>query len=321
MQKRISILSGAACACLLAVAASSVSAADAVQDQVISSGSGVVLTGRDYEPFLRWLIKPEQRQSLLSNNDALRELAIDFHSDSALVKAAEDAGLLADPLVQARIEQVKRRVLVSSWIDKLTQAVEYPDFDGLALERYRAESDVFREPEMRKAAHIFIPHPLCECEAGEMQDDLTKVVIGLEAREPFEDLADRYSRDRESAADGGKIDIWIGLASGDVDPAFRKALFDIEAEGDVSDPVETEYGVHVIKLTAIKPERLVPFEEAKPAILNTLKKEYVQSMIATEQAKSMPDPNGINVGALRDLVQDVLDQRLESDVSGEGNVR
>lgn len=61
----------------------------------------------------------------------------------------------------------------------------------------------------------------------------------------FEELASKYSEDKGSATKGGELP---QFGSGRMVAAFEKAAFSLQNVGDISEPIETEYGWHIIKL-------------------------------------------------------------------------
>lgn len=78
---------------------------------------------------------------------------------------------------------------------------------------------------------------------------VAEVYSALDAGESFEDLAKKYSDDTGSAENGGSL----GLAvKGSFVPEFEEAALALEP-GEVSDPVESQFGVHIIKLVQIVP--------------------------------------------------------------------
>ena len=96
-------------------------------------------------------------------------------------------------------------------------------------------------------------------------DSARAVVEGLRARvlagEDFADLARQYSEDPSSGPRGGDLGTF---GRGQMVPPFETAAFDLAEVGDVSEPVETQFGVHLIQLTSV-PER-PGFEAAAPEL-------------------------------------------------------
>lgn len=84
----------------------------------------------------------------------------------------------------------------------------------------------------------------------------------------FAELAKKVSDDRRSATNGGELP-WF--SAGRIVPEFGNAAFALENNGDVSAPVETAYGYHIIKKLDHRP--VPPFEEAKADIENKIKKD------------------------------------------------
>lgn len=110
----------------------------------------------------------------------------------------------------------------------------------------------FRSEELRDAAHILI-------EVDEQTDALAalariqEVKLKLEEGEDFATLARIYSDDIGSASEGGAL----GFMSRDmlVGP-FAETLFAMETVGGISEPIQTEFGYHLIKLAGLKQEEM-----------------------------------------------------------------
>ena len=83
-----------------------------------------------------------------------------------------------------------------------------------------------------KASHILLSD----------KEDAEYILEKLEAGESFEDLAKEFS-ECDSAVKGGDLGVF---SSGTMDAAFEKALYHMKT-GDISSPVVTKYGYHIIK--------------------------------------------------------------------------
>jgi len=100
--------------------------------------------------------------------------------------------------------------------------------------------------EKRKAQHILISGstPL---ELARANGAVIRLKAQLRKGEAFGDLAKYYSDDSGSAANGGDLGL---VRKGQMVPEFEKALFSLQ-EGQISEPIQTVYGVHIIKLNKI----------------------------------------------------------------------
>lgn len=132
----------------------------------------------------------------------------------------------------------------------LAESIEVSEDEVRAYYEERAEEYAREE---RRAAHILV-------EAGdEGQETLATIQQRLEEGESFAVLAEEYSVDTVSAQEGGDL----GFAGrGVYDEAFEDALFGLE-EGEVSGPVETSFGLHLIKLEEVRRSDVPAFDELR----------------------------------------------------------
>ncbi len=147
-------------------------------------------------------------------------------------------------------------------------------------EWYAAHPERYQQPEERRASHILIALDAkasdkdvkaAEAKAAEVLAQVKK------APGDFGRLAQQYSQDPGSAAKGGDLD-WFGR--GAMVKAFEDAVFSMK-EGQVSDVVRSDFGLHIIKLTGIHPERSRSLSEVSGEITAELKaqkaaKEYAE---------------------------------------------
>lgn len=126
------------------------------------------------------------------------------------------------------------------------------------------------KPEIR-ASHILVAD---EAKANEIKSK-------LDAGAKFEDLAKENSTDTGSAANGGDLS-WFG--AGAMVPEFEEAAYALKVN-EISAPVKSEHGWHIIKLTDKKEKK--PFEEMKEEIeydvkISKLDNEVIQKVIDRE---------------------------------------
>ena len=124
------------------------------------------------------------------------------------------------------------------------------------------ESEVSREPERflglerRKAAHILLTGEDAEARIKDLS-------ARIEAGEDFAALAEAESQDPGSAREGGNLG-WV--ERGIMVPAFEEALFAMEP-GTVSEPVQSEFGWHLIRLDEVERSGGATFEEVRDELL------------------------------------------------------
>ena len=138
-------------------------------------------------------------------------------------------------------------------IEDVAQQVEFTAND--LKEYYENNLDRFVTNEERKSSHILVAID------GDTTDEQAADLIGeiqskLET-ESFEDLARQYSDDPGSAAQGGDLG-WA--ETGLFVPEFESALFSMNV-GEVSAPVKTDFGYHLIRMDDIKTGEQQSFDE------------------------------------------------------------
>ncbi len=117
-----------------------------------------------------------------------------------------------------------------------------------------------------KAAHIMIGYNHYDIQEAEKKArDIYKSLL---AGQSFEDLAIEHSTDFNNAGHGGILD-WFG--AGRFIPEFETAAFALQKPGDISEPVRTSYGWHIIKL--IDQREIPPFDQVRKQLLDRIREQ------------------------------------------------
>jgi peptidyl-prolyl cis-trans isomerase D len=138
---------------------------------------------------------------------------------------------------------------------------EAADEDAL-LRRYDEQRARFVEPEQRLASHILLRVPANADAESQRQVQARAAALAGQARDEgadFAALAREHSDDPGSRAGGGDLG-WLEPET--TDPAFESALFALQP-GEISDPVKTDDGWHVIQLREVREGKSRPFEEVR----------------------------------------------------------
>jgi peptidyl-prolyl cis-trans isomerase D len=146
-------------------------------------------------------------------------------------------------------------------LGQLAKSIEVDDKE--LRDYYQSQLESLTKEE-RKVAHILV-----EGDTAKAKATLEEVEQKLEAGESFAELAKTYSEDLASAREGGDLGY---VTRGMFDNAFEEAMFALE-EGEVSEPVETAFGVHLIKLLDVRKIEAPAFEEMKARFSEQLARE------------------------------------------------
>jgi len=165
-------------------------------------------------------------------------------------------------------EEIKVDYLELS-IDSLLAKIEVEESE--LEDYYEEQKDRFMTPEERHARHILIEFGDDEDVAKTKAQGLYEKVI---AGESFAELAKTSSDDIGSAADGGDLGFF---SSGVMDENFDVKVFEMKV-GEVSEPVRSSFGYHIIKLEEIRPSEGKSFSKVREEILSEIKKQKAEKL-------------------------------------------
>jgi parvulin-like peptidyl-prolyl isomerase len=214
-----------------------------------------------------------------------------------LLDLSNQTGWSLRPEVIRKATNAANQAIVSSFLDsKATVGQSYPD-ETLILQTYSSNREALRQANRVRLAQIYIEGQ------SEARDRIQTIHHQLAERpERFAELARKYSQHEPSAASGGNLD-WT--AQNLLLPGLQEVVSQMKP-GDISPPIQTQQGFHIIRLSERKPGEILTLEQARPLIINQLRideaarrqKQYLQSLL---------DKNPIAVN------QDQLNRFLKSD--------
>jgi len=162
------------------------------------------------------------------------------------------------------------------------------------------QKEIANLSEQRRAAHILIEvnDKVSEAQA---KAKIEEIQARLAKGESFEALAKEFSQDPGSANNGGDL----GYAGpGVYDPAFEKALYALSKD-QVSAPVRTDFGLHLIKLLGVEAPEVPTFASLKGKLTRELKTQQVEQRFV-EATKQLEDASF----EASDLAQPAQDLKL-----------
>lgn len=137
-------------------------------------------------------------------------------------------------------------------VDSIVEAMPDQTLPAEAVEELvAAERNALSQNARRRAEHILLEVNESRT-AEEAVDSLQELKRRVESGESFADLAREYSEDLGSAADGGDLNFLSRAAAAEFDATFDAALWALEEPGEVSEPVNTQFGFHLIRLAALE---------------------------------------------------------------------
>ncbi len=193
-------------------------------------------------------------------------------------------------------ERLRLRYLEIS-LDEIAAEVKADDEELRAL--FDSEPDRFVTPEKREVSHILlsVPPDAGADEVAETREQLAALKERLVAGESFEDLARENSDDPGSAAGGGTLGF---IERGMMVPEFEAAAFAL-SPGEVSDPVRTSFGWHLVKVASVQQSGSVTFEEVRDQVLAQYQAREAERVYA-ERVETLANvtyehPESLEIGA------------------------
>lgn len=291
---------GAGCSFAFPVVAAEVVPAP---DTILLSNSLAAVTRRDYDAEVSRL-PADVREGFANNPRRVTELLTRMLMQKSLAAQARAAKLDTDPQNAARIAFETDRLLAAMEIDAVERAAR-AEFDAnleryetRARELYLVNKSAYMHPAEVNAAHILFDTTkkyASEDARRKAEEVRAKLVAGAD----FATLARELSDDRVSGEKGGELGWFIEKQ---MDPAFGAAAFALAKPGDLSPPVRSAFGWHIIKLEGKRPATPQPYAEARELILAELRQRFVNEKRDAAFAAIRADPktaaNGEAIDAL-----------------------
>ncbi len=145
-------------------------------------------------------------------------------------------------------------------------------------ERYERDKATYVQPETRRASHILIAvdGTTDDAKAAALAKDIH---AKLKAGGDFAALAKQYSKDTASAAKGGDLD-WAGR---DVYvKEFSDKLFAMK-QGEISEPVKTQFGYHIIRMDGVRAESGRSFDAVRAELAAGMRNELAAAQFGNRQ--------------------------------------
>ena len=281
---------------LLAAAAASLcigfstAMAEGSPDDVLVENSRAKLTRGDYEADLL-RVPPDMRAAFASDPKRLTILLNGMLVAKTLAAEARAAGVDREPEVARMLALESDRALAQVQIRRIEEAAG-AEFDAntetmlvKAREDYAVQKDRYRGSEEVQASHILFSTEANAPEAALARANETRAK--LLAGADFATLAKEISEDPSAKTNLGELG-WFG--PGKMDPAFTKAAFELKNVGDISEPVRSSYGYHLIRFEGRRPGRQLSFDEVKDQIMAGLRTGFVTEQREAKLASIRNDP-------------------------------
>ena len=232
-------------------------------EPILLKGAEVSITAEEFRTFAKGALSEEQFAALGQNEQRGRELLGEFYVMRVLEHEARQQGMDKSPMVKLKLKQGEMRLLANERLQAIADAAPEPDFELLAREAYLAEREKFKVPEQVSVSHILIG-------INEKRDDAQalarakEVLKKLKGGAEFAELAGEYSDDPSVAGNKGSMGYF---PRGRMVKPFEDKAFAMSKEGELSEPVKSQFGYHIIRFDGRNPERTLAFDEVRAELI------------------------------------------------------
>ena len=256
-------------------AATEQSSADNSSDQPLATVNGQPI---DQALFDSYAQRRQAQVGDVNSPQARQALTEELIVQELLVQQAEQQNLEDDPQVQQQLEMIRRNLLATAALQKYLQ--QNPPDEAAVQEQYdQAVSQA--EGSEYKARHILV----------DSEEKAKELISQLDNGADFAELARESSSDT-SAAQGGDL----GWFQPDVMvPEFAQAVGELDKGGYTKEPVQTQFGWHVIQLDDTRETTPPSIDELRPQITQMLQSQAINGYLSElrQQAEiEMPDQTG-----------------------------
>jgi peptidyl-prolyl cis-trans isomerase C len=195
---------------------------------------------------------------------------LEFLIDNQLfAEAAESEKLAQGPEFETRLNYLKRRALREIYFEKI---IKGGVTDADARKIYDEQVKLLKPEEEIQARHILV----------ETEDKAKELKEKISGGGDFTALAKENSKDPGSKDDGGNLGYF---GKGQMVPPFEEAAFKL-AKGEVSDPVKTQFGWHLIKVEDRRTRQPPAFDIVKDRIVQSLLLQKAQQSATSLRANA-----------------------------------
>lgn len=204
--------------------------------------------------------QPQFKDKEYSDLDTqMREALLNGYINSKLLEdEAKNSNIENSKSFKTKIENIKKQLLQQELLESY---IKKNITDKMIDDEYKKLSEALKGKNEVKVSHILVDN---EAKAKEAKKKLNK-------GSKFADIAKEYSKDPSSKANGGTLGY---IMEGQLVPEFEKKAFSMKPS-EISDPVKTQFGWHIIKLEDKRKAKVPSKDEAKDSIKNKLSQDVV----------------------------------------------
>ncbi len=243
------------------------------ENKVLATVNGKQITENDVNMFLQGL--GQERAMQLNSEQGRQRVLNEIINQELFFCDAKESGLDQDEEFKQELEQMKKMVLTRYAVGKFMRDITVDDAE--VVKYYNENQEQFKAPESIRASHILVDD---EIKANKI---MKQIQDGLS----FEEAAKENSK-CPSKDNGGDLGFF---PRGKMVPEFEEKSFSMKV-GEISKPVKTQFGYHIIKVVDKKEDSVYSLEEIKSQLVQQLTAQK-QDEAYQERSKELKEKNDV----------------------------
>lgn len=245
-------------------------------DNVVMRHGGTELRQSDIVRAVKGFVPPEQVGMLFADERKLRDTIARVFVQRKLAEEAQSRALSSDE--KGQVEDARLRALSQLQIEYLLAKRPEPDFEAAAKEAYFAKKESYAT-----SPRVHVEHILVSAKDRSEEEALSRAQMVREAvlkgDRAFAELAKEYSDDPSASRNGGDLGFF---PRGAMVKPFEEMAFSMTKKGQVSEPVKTDFGFHVIRFVDSEPAGYAPFDQVKEKLIKEEKAKFRTKVLGEE---------------------------------------
>ncbi len=231
-----------------------------MENKILATVNGTPITDAEVSAFLRGM---GQQGQAYNNPEGRKAILQELVAQKLLLLDAQKNLLEAEPAFKEQLKKAKESLLANYALEKVITGVRITDKE--IEDYYNENQDKFVSPATVNASHILVDS---EEKAKEIYEKIEKGEMS------FEDAAKEYSS-CPSKDNGGSLG---DFGKGQMVPEFDAAVFEMGVGEGTKEPVQTQFGYHLIRLNSKKEGETMP--------LDSIKERLGQQLLGQKQQKA-----------------------------------
>lgn len=222
-----------------------------MENKILASVNGNKITEQDLDIAMARF--PQENQEYFRTEQGKKQLLDQMISFELIYNYAKESSLEDDAEYKRQLELMKKDLLIQAGVKKILDTVNVTTDEIKSF--YENNTEMFKAEETVSAKHILVDNKETADEIKE------KINNGMS----FEDAAKEFSS-CPSSAQGGNLG---SFGRGRMVPEFEAAAFQLTV-GEISEPVQTQFGYHIIKVEDKSTSSIKPLNEVESMIASNL---------------------------------------------------